>query len=261
MEGVEVRPLVNPGAAAVDSRFVQVLTLEDLPKGERREVEVAGKPVMLFWYRGEIKAIEARSPAEGFYSEGFLNAMFTQDGCIECPGTKSLFNIETGEIASWYPDNPVLRKLTPETTCRPMEVYKVEVGETSISIDPAGSLSNFKAPEGSLRTEFTMPGMGPASQGGVKTSSERNNVFAVEPRSYLEGEDPNNPGAPAESSMKNVSPTGIIIGTSLVALLGVGGTAYTVINENWLGLAAVWVGGFGVVAAFIVQSGYLEKDN
>jgi hypothetical protein len=41
----------------------------------------------------------------------------------------------------------------------------------------------------------------------------------------------------------------------------VGGTAYTVVNENWLGLAAFWAAGFGVVALFIVKSGYLEKDN
>ena len=257
-------PAHPSGAAApAESRFVKVLRVEDLPKGERREVEVAGKPVMLFWYRGEIKAIEARSPAEGFYSEGFLDAMFTQDGCIECPGTKSLFDIETGAIRSWYPDNPVLRKLTPESTCRPMEVYEVEVDEASISLDPSGSLADFKPGEGALRTEFTMPGAGPASQGGVKTSLDRNNVFAVEPRSYLQGEDPNNPGQPdAEANgMKNVSPAGIIAGTSLIALVAVGGTAYTVINENWAGLAAVWVGGFAVVAGIIVKSGYLEKDN
>jgi nitrite reductase/ring-hydroxylating ferredoxin subunit len=257
---------VTPGAATAaapaGSRFVKVLREEDLPKGERREVEVAGKPVMLFWYRGEIKAIEARSPAEGFYSEGFLDAMFTQDGCIECPGTKSLFDIETGAIREWYPDNPVLRKLTPESTCRPMEVYEVEVDGASISLDPSGSLADFKPEEGALRSEFTMPGTGPASQGGVKTSVDRNNVFAVEPRSYLQGEDPNNPGQPADANaMENVSPTAIIVGTAAVALLGVGGTAYTVVNENWLGLAAFWAAGFGVVALFIVKSGYLEKDN
>jgi hypothetical protein len=61
--------------------------------------------------------------------------------------------------------------------------------------------------------------------------------------------------------MENVSPTAIIVGTAAVALLGVGGTAYTVVNENWLGLAAFWAAGFGVVALFIVKSGYLEKDN
>jgi hypothetical protein len=32
----------------------------------------------MFWYRNEIYAIEARSPAEGAYSEGFIKAKFTQ---------------------------------------------------------------------------------------------------------------------------------------------------------------------------------------
>lgn len=37
----------------------------------------------MFWYRNEIYAIEARSPAEGAYSEGFIRAKFTQvrDSC------------------------------------------------------------------------------------------------------------------------------------------------------------------------------------
>jgi hypothetical protein len=43
---------------------------------------VGGKTVLLFWYRNQIYAIEARSPAEGAYSEGFIKAKFTQDFCI-----------------------------------------------------------------------------------------------------------------------------------------------------------------------------------
>ena len=41
-----------------------------------------GKSVLLFWYRNQIYAIEARSPAEGAYSEGFIKAKFTQDFAI-----------------------------------------------------------------------------------------------------------------------------------------------------------------------------------
>lgn len=50
--------------------------------GVRKEVRAEGKTVMLFWYRNQIYAIEARSPAEGAYSEGFIKAKFTQDFCI-----------------------------------------------------------------------------------------------------------------------------------------------------------------------------------
>lgn len=56
----------------------------------------------------------ARSPAEGAYSEGFANAKFTQDYCIECPSTGSLFSLKDGSVVSWYPNNPVLRMLTPQ---------------------------------------------------------------------------------------------------------------------------------------------------
>jgi hypothetical protein len=43
---------------------------------------VEGRQVLMFWYRNEIYAIEARSPAEGAYSEGFIRAKFTQVGVI-----------------------------------------------------------------------------------------------------------------------------------------------------------------------------------
>ena len=43
-----------------------------------------------------------RSPAEGAYSEGFIAAKFTQDFCIECPATSSLFSLKSGEIMSWW---------------------------------------------------------------------------------------------------------------------------------------------------------------
>lgn len=56
----------------------------------------------------------SRSPAEGAYSEGFANAKFTQDYCIECPSTGSLFSLKDGSVVSWYPNNPVLRMLTPQ---------------------------------------------------------------------------------------------------------------------------------------------------
>lgn len=44
----------------------------------RKEVDVDGTKVLLFWYRNSMYAIEARSPAEGAYSEGFITAKFTQ---------------------------------------------------------------------------------------------------------------------------------------------------------------------------------------
>jgi hypothetical protein len=48
--------------------------------GVRKEFDVEGRQVLMFWYRNAIYAIEARSPAEGAYSEGFIRAKFTQVG-------------------------------------------------------------------------------------------------------------------------------------------------------------------------------------
>jgi hypothetical protein len=44
----------------------------------RKEFDVEGRQLLMFWYRNQIYAIEARSPAEGAYSEGFIRAKFTQ---------------------------------------------------------------------------------------------------------------------------------------------------------------------------------------
>ena len=77
-----VATAASASAPAPTSGFVPVLRPEDLPKGVRKEVRANGKTVLLFWYRNQIYAIEARSPAEGAYSEGFIRAKFTQDFCI-----------------------------------------------------------------------------------------------------------------------------------------------------------------------------------
>lgn len=44
----------------------------------RKEFDVNGVNVLVFWYRNQLYAIESRSPAEGAYAEGFIKAKFTQ---------------------------------------------------------------------------------------------------------------------------------------------------------------------------------------
>lgn len=97
-----------------------------------------GRQILMFWYRNEIYAIEARSPAEGAYSEGFIRAKFTQDYCIECPSTGSLFSLKDGSITSWYPNNPVLRALTPADLCRPLDVYDVKLTQDALYVNVDG---------------------------------------------------------------------------------------------------------------------------
>eukprot|EP00887_Chlorella_sp_A99_P006307 scaffold3.g6307.t1 len=181
---------VQPQAS---DNFVPVLLPEELPKGTRKEVRVQGKSVLLFWYRNQIYAIEARSPAEGAYSEGF-------DYCIECPSTGTLFSLKDGSIASWYPTNPVLRLLTPQDTCRNLEIYPVRLQQNAIEVDVSGSSTR---------------GGGAVTRGGSDTSLENNNVFGLEPRAYVEG----TPEAadPASGDLAARA------ATATVALLAVGG--------------------------------------
>ena len=57
----------------------------------------------------------------------------------ECPGTGTLFSLKDGSIASWYPNNPVLRLLTPKDTCRALEIYPVHLGQEAISVNVTGA--------------------------------------------------------------------------------------------------------------------------
>ncbi|XP_010242032.1 PREDICTED: uncharacterized protein LOC104586479 isoform X2 [Nelumbo nucifera] len=117
-------------------KWVPVVPLAALPKGERRVIIQDGETILLLWYKDEIFAIENRSPAEGAYSEGLLNAKLTQDGCIVCPTTDSTFDLRTGAIKDWYPKNPVLRVLTP--ALRTLFIYPVKVDAENIYISMEG---------------------------------------------------------------------------------------------------------------------------
>lgn len=120
--------------------WVPVVPLAALPKGERRVIIQDGETILLLWYKDLIFAIENRSPAEGAYSEGLLNAKLTQDGCIVCPTTDSTFDLRTGEIKEWYPKNPVLRVLTP--ALRKLFVYPVKTDGENIYISMGGAIKS-----------------------------------------------------------------------------------------------------------------------
>jgi hypothetical protein len=58
--------------------WVPVVPLAALPRGERRVIVQDGEEILLLWYKDQVYAIENRSPAEGAYTEGLLNAKLTQ---------------------------------------------------------------------------------------------------------------------------------------------------------------------------------------
>ncbi|KAI8526546.1 hypothetical protein RHMOL_Rhmol12G0005000 [Rhododendron molle] len=117
-------------------KWVPVVPLTALPRGERRVIIQDGETILLLWYKDEVFAIENKSPAEGAYSEGLLNAKLTQDGCIVCPTTDSTFDLRTGSIKEWYPKNPVLRVLTP--SLRDLFIYPVKTDDENIYISIKG---------------------------------------------------------------------------------------------------------------------------
>lgn len=55
-----------------------------------------------------------------------------QDYAIECPATGSTFSLKDGAVVDWYPNNPVLRALTPSNTCRNMDVYPVKLTQVGV---------------------------------------------------------------------------------------------------------------------------------
>jgi len=233
----------------MDPSFVPVLSREELPKGERREVLVDGKQIVVFWYRSELFACEARSPAEGAFSTGFLTADFTENYGIVCPGTDSVFSLKTGEIMDWYRTNFVLRSLIPKDTCRKLEVYPVKMTKDTIYISfKSGNLGGVQ----SMR-----------SKGGSNTSSEPDNVFGLEPRVYVE--DSGSQSVPEKTTstagLQGINPVTVLTGTLAVAIVAVSGTAVAIYYESVLGLIIFWAVLFGAVAFTVTQTlGIFDDD-
>ena len=234
------------GGASSDA-MTRVCAVEELPRGDRKLVRALGKSVLMFWYRDTVFAIESRSPAEGAYSEGFEKARLTQDACIECPTTKSKFDLKTGAIKEWYPENPVLKALTPQDTCRPMEVFSVEVRDDGIYLD---------AKNGSLGPNFVAP----IGLGGANTSLENNNVFAVETPMYVDGEEGAKSVSSGDGAAKmDAGPLGGLV--AIAGVLAVGGTGACLYYENYFALGALWVIGFaGAAAVALKTTGALDDE-
>lgn len=66
------------GQGGGGENWVPVVPLAALPKGERRVIIQDRETILLLWYKDEVFAIENRSPAEGAYTEGLINAKLTQ---------------------------------------------------------------------------------------------------------------------------------------------------------------------------------------
>lgn len=201
---------------------MKALAPDDLPKGTRKEVRIQGQNVLLFWYRSEIFAIEGRSPAEGAYSEGFIAAKLNQDYCIECPSTGTLFDLRSGGIKSWYPSNPVLRLLTPQDTCRNLNVYPVKLTADAIEVD------------------VTAAQAAAATRGGAEIAATKQDVQSIEPREFFQGsEQDTQAGSSEEGTRLGQAFTAIVAAVGIVSL-AVAGTAVAIYKDNFYGLVLFW---------------------
>lgn len=80
----------------------------------------------------------------------------------------------------------MLRAITPQNTCRNLNIFPVKLTQEAISVDVSG-VTQVAAPSG---------------KGGADTSIDANNVFGVESRPYYEAENPisaNSSSNPAEA--------------------------------------------------------------
>lgn len=87
-------------AEASSENWVPVVPLAALPKGERRVIVQDGEAILLLWYKDEVFAIENRSPAEGAYTEGLLNAKLTQVGLNSQPHHHLKFSIKSTSLVN-----------------------------------------------------------------------------------------------------------------------------------------------------------------
>lgn len=244
-EEEEQAPKVPDPVPPESEGWIGALRLADIPKGKRKETTVSGYGMVVFWYKQELFAIEPRSPAEGAYSEGMSTAKFTQDGGIVCPSTESVFDIKTGAVREFYPTNAVLRAITP--TCRPMDTFPVTVANDVVYVKVPVSADG--------------QGVRSTTSGGSNTSVEQNNVYAVEPRVYIEGQDPEEAINDDMKAKMNLDPTQLVLGVVGVALISIGGTAYTLIKlESVKALAAFWAIFMTATAGFVIKATNLEND-
>lgn len=80
-QATQVSVTEDSGGSSVSDdgkNWIPVVPLAALPKGERRVIIQNDESILLLWYKDQVLAIENRSPAEGAYTEGLLNAKLTQ---------------------------------------------------------------------------------------------------------------------------------------------------------------------------------------
>jgi hypothetical protein len=96
---------------------------------------------------------------------------------------------------------------------------------------------------------------GPSDRGGADTSLENNNVFAVEPKSYVVGSE-----ADAGSTTGLSTALTLTVAISAFAIVATAGTATALYYEDFLLLGGFWAFMLGLGAFFTFQQQQSMKE-
>jgi 3-phenylpropionate/trans-cinnamate dioxygenase ferredoxin subunit len=104
------------------AEYITVATVDELPNGARKIVEVDGKPIAVFNIAGTLYAIaDVCSHDDGPVAEGDLYGHE-----IECPRHGARFDVRDGKVLSF-----------PAIVSIPAYPVKVEAGEVLVGLPPA----------------------------------------------------------------------------------------------------------------------------
>lgn len=96
---------------------------------------------------------------------------------------------------------------------------------------------------------------GPSDRGGADTSLENNNVFAVEPKSYVVGSEADADEKPGLSTALTLT-----VAISAFAIVSTAGTATALYYEDFVLLGGFWAFMLGVGAFFTFQQQQWDKQ-
>ena len=172
-----------------------------------------------------------------------MEAKLTQNDSIICPSTLSEFDLNTGEVRTWYPTNRVLSSITPQ--CRPMDVFQAQAAAGAIYV---------KLPLGAAEAAAARP----STAGGAGTSAEGDNIYGIEPKMYIDNPNDVIQDSSGAAAGADIDGGKLVGGVVLVALLGVVGTGYPLVTyeppTSYAIVAAVWLVLFSGVAFFAAKT-------
>jgi hypothetical protein len=105
---------------------------------------------------------------------------------------------------------------------RPLTVYPVKLTQDAILVDSTAGGARARAGGG-------------LGRGGADSSIDRNNVYAVQPRTYVDAVDGESGGSTLSETASGV------ISVAALAATGAAGTAVALYKESTVGLVVFWI--------------------